>query len=125
MKEMFILNCMEAETINDALDRIFDAITDDDVPESIIHEVHGYLNRIHDVLSDTEYEEKPKKTTASSTIERLDKLEKAVSDIPKTMGKITEKMMEANMGDKDKDLKSFSVNMYWNYDDSEDEEDDD
>lgn len=112
MKEMFILNGMEVETINDALDRIFDAITDDDVPESIIHEVHGCLNRIHDVLSDTE-------------IERLDKLEKAVADIPKTMGKITEKMMEANMGDKDKDLKSFSVNMYWNYDDSEDEEDDD
>lgn len=122
MKEMFILNGMEVETINDTLDRIFDAITDDDVPETIIHEVNGYLNRIHDVLSDTEYEEKPKKTT-SSTIERLDKLEKAVMDIPKTMVGIVTQMMEANMGDKDKDLSSFSVNLYWNYDSQGEDED--
>ena len=57
--------------------------------------------------------------------EDIPKLEKAVMDIPKTLGKVTEKMLEANMGDKDKDLKSFSMNLYWNYDDSEDEEDDD
>ena len=55
--------------------------------------------------------------------EELAKLEKAVMDIPKTMGKITDKMMEANMGDKDKDLKSFSMNFYWNYDDQGEDED--
>lgn len=53
---------------------------------------------------------------------RIDKLEKVVTDIPKTMGKITEKM-EANDDDKDKDLSSFSVNLYWNYDSQGEDED--
>lgn len=54
--------------------------------------------------------------------EDIAKLEKAVVDIPKTMSEITAKMMDAN-DDKDKELKSFSVNLYWNYDDQGEDED--
>lgn len=107
------------------LEKQLNELCDADKSRGDIQNVDKLVKQLTDELDDTDRMVFDHEDRLNRLEEDIAKLEKAVADIPKTMGKITAKMMEANMGKDDKDLKSFSINMYWNYDDSEDEEDDD